>query len=86
MKCKWEQDEFCVNADCPCCADWCPVFEISGVCRYEDRGNRTNADKIRAANHEQQMANIVFQLLKKAEGYTDSRLGFVLLLQKEAEE
>ncbi len=36
-KCKWEQDEVCVNADCPLCADFCPVSDTPGVCRFEDR-------------------------------------------------
>lgn len=34
-KCKWLQDEVCVNADCPVCADFCPVVNYPGVCRYE---------------------------------------------------
>lgn len=37
--CKWMQDEVCVNADCPMCADYCPVVDNPGVCRYEERGN-----------------------------------------------
>lgn len=36
-KCKWEQDEVCVNADCPLCADFCPVSYAPGVCKFEDR-------------------------------------------------
>lgn len=36
-KCKWEQDEVCVNADCPMCADFCPVVYTPGVCRFEER-------------------------------------------------
>ena len=35
-KCKWCVDEICVNADCPMCADYCPVPNDEGVCRYED--------------------------------------------------
>ena len=35
--CKWMQDEICVNADCPMCADFCPVPDIPGVCRFEER-------------------------------------------------
>ena len=35
--CKWCQDEICVNADCPMCCDYCPVPDIDGVCRFEDR-------------------------------------------------
>lgn len=34
--CKWMQDEVCVNADCPMCADYCPVADIEGVCRFEE--------------------------------------------------
>ena len=37
--CKWMQDEVCVNADCPACADYCPVANTPGVCKYEERGN-----------------------------------------------
>lgn len=37
--CKWMQDEVCVNADCPACADYCPVADTPGVCKYEERGN-----------------------------------------------
>jgi hypothetical protein len=38
-ECKWMQDEVCVNADCPACADFCPVANTPGVCKYEERGN-----------------------------------------------
>lgn len=37
--CKWMQDEVCVNADCPACADFCPVANYPGVCRFEERGD-----------------------------------------------
>ena len=37
MDCKWLQDEICVNADCPMCADFCPVVDVPGVCRFEER-------------------------------------------------
>ena len=36
-ECKWCKDEFCVNADCPMRADYCPVPNDEGVCRYEER-------------------------------------------------
>lgn len=39
MDCKYCQDEICVNADCPMCADFCPVADVPGVCRFEDRGD-----------------------------------------------
>ena len=34
MDCKYYQDEFCVNADSPCVADYCPCVEYPGLCRY----------------------------------------------------
>ena len=37
MQCKYNQDEFCVNADCPMRGDYCPVPDIEFVCKYEDR-------------------------------------------------
>ena len=37
MVCKYCKDEFCVNAECPMRADYCPVPDITGVCRYEER-------------------------------------------------
>ena len=36
-ECKWCVDEICVNADCPMRADYCPVPNDEGVCRYEER-------------------------------------------------
>ena len=42
-ECKWMQDEICVNADCPMCADFCPVVDVAGVCRYEEREEDNNA-------------------------------------------
>lgn len=35
--CKWCLDEFCTNDQCPMCADYCPVVDYEGVCRYEER-------------------------------------------------
>ena len=43
--CKWMQDEICVNADCPMCADYCPVPDVDGVCRFEER--EVTMDKIK---------------------------------------
>lgn len=43
--CKWMKDEICVNADCPMRADYCPVADNPGVCRYEERGEgESNAE------------------------------------------
>ena len=38
--CKYCQDEICVNADCPMCCDFCPVVDVPGVCRFEEREER----------------------------------------------
>ena len=32
--CAYYLDEFCVNADCAYCADYCPVTESPDVCKY----------------------------------------------------
>lgn len=39
-ECEYCLDEFCVNDECPMCADYCPVPDYPGVCRYEDRGRK----------------------------------------------
>ena len=36
-KCKWLNNEFCVNSYCPMRADYCPVPDYPGVCRFEER-------------------------------------------------
>ena len=36
--CSWCQDEICVNDQSPMCCDYCPVPDIEGVCRHEERG------------------------------------------------
>lgn len=43
-QCKWEQDEMCVNADCPLCADFCIAAE-PGVCRFDSRQQSLNPDE-----------------------------------------
>ncbi len=42
MECKYCNDEICVNEDCPMYADYCPVPNDAGVCRYEDRKEGIN--------------------------------------------
>ena len=32
--CKWYKDEFCVNADCPYVADFCPVAQNDSICKF----------------------------------------------------
>ena len=41
--CKYCQGEVCVNADCPMRADYCPVPDVEGVCRFEEREEAKNA-------------------------------------------
>lgn len=36
-ECIYCYDEFCIHPDCPMRADYCPVPDTEGVCRYEDR-------------------------------------------------
>ena len=45
MDCKYCQDEICVNADCLMRADFCPVADVTGVCRFEER--EVTMDKIK---------------------------------------
>lgn len=36
MKCKYNIDEICVNADCPYMADYCPCYEEDEICKYRE--------------------------------------------------
>ena len=46
-RCEYCIDEVCVNADCPMCADFCPVpDEDEGICRFEKRVTSTGKIKI----------------------------------------
>lgn len=37
MICIYNENEFCTNDQCPMCADYCPVPDTEGVCKYEER-------------------------------------------------
>lgn len=37
--CKWMLDEICVNDQCPLCTAYCPVPDVEGVCRHEERND-----------------------------------------------
>ena len=37
MECKYNNEEICTNDQCPMCADYCPVPDTEGVCKYEER-------------------------------------------------
>ena len=36
-ECKYNKNEFCTNDQCPMCADYCPVPDTEGVCKFEER-------------------------------------------------
>lgn len=42
MECKFCDDftGVCTNPDCPMCADACPVPDVEGLCKYEQRKER----------------------------------------------
>ena len=40
--CKWYKDDFCVNADSPCVADWCPCAQYPDLCKYY-KGTQSSA-------------------------------------------
>lgn len=42
-ECKWCHNEFCVNDECPMCADYCPVPDTPNVCKHEKRKIDWNA-------------------------------------------
>lgn len=39
MKCKYNIDDICVNADCPYRADYCPVYEDDSICKFREDGD-----------------------------------------------
>lgn len=43
--CKWYQEEMCVNADCPMCCEYCPVADVPGVCRFEEKEGGINMNR-----------------------------------------
>lgn len=44
-QCKWLYGEVCVNSDCPLRAEFCPLTEFPGVCKYEERGVAENGSQ-----------------------------------------
>lgn len=40
--CRYYLDEFCVNADCPYRADYCPVTEFPEICKHYESGEDKN--------------------------------------------
>lgn len=39
--CRWCKNEICVSGECPAFGDYCPVPDIPGLCRYEERYEMT---------------------------------------------
>lgn len=72
-KCKWEQDEVCVNADCPMCADFCPVVFTPGVCRFEEREEPCEACSLDWLYNDRETAGRLPALQNEGRG-TDSSL------------
>lgn len=58
MSCKYCKDEFCVNAACPLCADYCPVIDIPGVCKHEDRELLGRFIEAQSSTYEDALAEI----------------------------
>ena len=84
-KCKWEQDEVCVNADCPVCADFCPVCNYPEICKFaEAEGKKlTQGDKVRAMSDDE-LAEWLCDLAPFLPQYEGKVHAIVRELQKEA--
>ncbi len=42
-ECKYNYDDTCVNSNCPCCSDYCPVSgEYEGICKFREDKIMTN--------------------------------------------
>lgn len=40
MKCIYNIDGICTNAECPYRADYCPVYEDDSICKYREEKTR----------------------------------------------
>ncbi len=45
-ECIYCKDEVCVNADCPLCADFCPVIDTPDLCKWEKRETTGESEKV----------------------------------------
>ena len=68
--CKWMQDEICVNADCPMRADYCPVADNEGVCKFEDR----TADSV-AKTDKERLVELMFSYQEEHDSIVVDKLG-----------
>ena len=85
-KCKWLSDddqEVCVNADCPVCADFCPVCNYPEICKFaEIEGQkRTVGNKVRSMDDAE-----LAEILEYAESYRPNGVSFYEWLKQEAED
>ena len=83
--CRWCHNEMCVNDECPARGDYCPVPDISGLCRYEERHEMTVrkaweniAERLKFFSHEYGFTDedlaaevLVYSLLCEAEDGKD---------------
>lgn len=62
--CELCYEEVCIKSGCPACGDYCPVSDLPGICRYEERRDMTP---------KKAWENISFRLKIYAEehGFTD---------------
>lgn len=65
--CKWMKDEICVNADCPMVADYCPVADVEGVCRFEKRESGKTASTLGEAEVKAGLEGVVKLLCREYE-------------------
>ncbi|MBQ8043471.1 MAG: hypothetical protein IJ272_04905 [Clostridia bacterium] len=48
--CSYEKSKACSNAKCPMWANYCPVPDKPGVCKYENRNGKSKTNKINKSN------------------------------------
>lgn len=68
MVCKYCHDEFCVNDKCPMRADYCPVPNMPGVCKYEERV------EVEPETHKQTPEECLIQALIEYSGIQDDKI------------
>ena len=61
MKCKYYKDDFCVNADSPYVADFCPVTESEEICIHNSI-NKKRVEELIKQNSNQIATKIYKQL------------------------
>ena len=65
MKCKYNIDEICVNADCPYRADYCPCYDEDDICKFKDDFlNQQNAQIEHLTAENKRLQNLLNDLMK----------------------